>query len=68
MTTNDDLGHGWELARYSDGSARVRNTRTGSRIDLPAESVQRLKAIIRRAENPTAGQVYGQDGTPMREG
>lgn len=74
---HDDLGHGWELVRYPDGSANVRSSRTGQRIDLPADSVERLKRIIRAAEDPTAGrdwwnpteagQVFDPDGAPMRE-
>jgi hypothetical protein len=59
-----DLGHGWELSQYPDGSARVRSTRTGMRIDLPADSVQRLRTIVRDAEKLRDPVDHGEMSLP----
>lgn len=43
-----DLGEGYVLDLFDDGSARVAGD--GQRIDVPKDSLDRLRAIIREAE------------------
>ena len=45
-----DIGNDWFANLWSDGSATLRNCEKGQRIDLPAESVERFKAIYAQAE------------------
>lgn len=41
-----DLGADWFANQWSDGSMTIRNSEKGQRIDLPVESVNRLRAIF----------------------
>lgn len=53
-----DLGQGWfaNLDAYSDGSEEmtIRNPDKGQRINLPDESVKRLRSIFTQAEKQAA--------------
>lgn len=40
-----DLGAEWFANEWSDGSMTLRNPEKGQRIDLPVESVRRLRDI-----------------------
>lgn len=41
-----DLGNDWFANQHDDGSMTIRNCEKGLRIDLPTESVERLRNII----------------------
>jgi hypothetical protein len=46
LTTTADLGQDWFANLWSDGSATIRNSEKGQRIDLPVESVETFRKIL----------------------
>lgn len=49
-----DLGFDWFANQWSDGSMTLRNSAKGQRIDLPAESVERLRTIFAQIDTEKA--------------
>lgn len=45
-----DLGNDWFANEHDDGSMTLRNCEQGQRIDLPSDSVKRLRSILADAE------------------
>lgn len=45
-----DLGEGFFWNQHKDGSATLRNMDKGVRLDVSADSVERLRAIFKAAE------------------
>lgn len=43
-----DLGHGWFINLMDDSTATVRNPDKGLRINLPADSLAKLRDICRK--------------------
>ena len=57
-----DLGNDWFVNLWRDGSLTVRNSEKGQRINVPAESVERLRAIFATGRDPARAALAAGEG------
>lgn len=58
LTKTEDLGLGWFANAYDDGSMTLRNGDKGQRIDLGADSVERLRLCFAQATEEANRRAY----------
>lgn len=67
IITSSDLGLGWFANKWHDGTMTLINHTEGHRIDLPVDSVERLRAIFAKVTRKTGERKPREGGPTKRE-